>query len=58
MSGNKKDAMIVINNKKGMYTITYKCTDDGTYDTPKGRDNSIVTEISLCPQNTHATPIK
>ena len=28
--------MIVIDNIKGMYTINYKCTDDGTYDTPKG----------------------
>ena len=36
MAGNGKDAMIVIDNIKGMYTINYKCTDDGTYDTPKG----------------------
>ena len=28
--------MIVIDNIKGKYTINYKCTDDGTYDTPKG----------------------
>ena len=21
-----------------MYTISYKCTDDGTYDTPKGAE--------------------
>ena len=28
--------MIVIDNTKGMYTINYKCTDDGTYDTPRG----------------------
>ena len=36
LAGNGKDAMIVIDNIKGMYTINYKCTDDGTYDTPKG----------------------
>ena len=28
--------MIVIDNIKGNYKINYKCTDDGTYDTPKG----------------------
>ena len=35
-SANGKDKMIVIDNTKGVYTVSYKCMDDGTYDTPKG----------------------
>ena len=33
-----ENGSLVINRNKNMKTVSYKCLDDGTYDTPKGKE--------------------
>ena len=33
-----KNKSLVFNGVKGVYTVSYRCKDDGTYDTPKGKE--------------------
>ncbi len=34
-----KNESLVINRKKGVHSVSYKCMDDGSYKTPKGKNN-------------------
>ena len=33
-----ENGSLVIDRKKGVQSVTYKCRDDGTYATPKGKE--------------------